>query len=99
MSVTCPECKGVNSMRQYQGLNQYGPCWKCEGTGQVKSKRQEEREWKARRKAQLEEDQAAPFVTIRVQLPMLGRELDNAGEVGLVSVRDVLRVLERHVTK
>ena len=96
MSITCPICDGTKHLPD---LIPEVICYNCEGTGQVKSKRQEEWEWNARRKAQLEEDRAAPFVTIRVQLPMLGRELDKVGEVGLVSVRDVLRVLEHHITK
>jgi hypothetical protein len=91
MSVLCPECKGVTPMHQYHGMNQYGPCWKCNGTGQVKSKREEEREWKVRDKIQREGDRKAPLVTIRVQLPMLRRGLDNAGEMGFLSSRDVIR--------
>lgn len=96
MQVICPTCEGTGHIdNELYG----GPCYDCHGKGMRESNRDRRKADKKRRYEKRISDEGSPFVTIRVQLPMLERELDNVGEYGCISIRDIITVLEKHIVK
>lgn len=94
MVINCPTCYGTGYIRN----DTYdGPCWDCDGVGVRMSNHDRNKASKKLQQEKLLADKNAPFVTIRVQLPMLERELSNAGEYGLVQVSTITNILKRHI--